>query len=326
MKITLPKEVSNIEELQYVISTDLSDKSTLEPGKHIILTPGIKIELAFGPHFKELAPKLLRAYATFLKRYENRLNFIYEGTTAVKKMKPEKLELFPQWLEDPAQWNKDILTIDLYNGGKFEKLAPCFHFWSQMIYENRKKRIPLERKSSLTIFLPVDEEPQAIVDFLREMIGEDFPFASGLVSYTLFWNTQYHYMQRGAEGYDHYIECLKRFPGLSDGETFLFYEEVLQGIYGVNWLTLLGEQLTQRKGGKTAIAKTLGKDIKVHSLGKGVCIQAGDSPKLGDMKQGDDLPLYRKVGQFLKDLRIPVEFDLFPRHKDTDAWLARFDD
>jgi hypothetical protein len=117
---------------------------------------------------------------------------------------------------------------------------------------------------------------------------------------------------------------LKRHPGLSIGNPFELCDQPLPP---VNWLTLIGPELLKKLGGLAKVSKDLAdEEISVVSMGGGICIKAGAAPQLGDVNRRDTLPLYRKVGAYLKSYRGNQEMELTGLdEEESEAWLARFD-
>ena len=82
-------------------------------------------------------------------------------------------------------------------------------------------------------------------------------------------------------------------------------------------------------GGIQKIKKDLGKDFTFHSLGKSLCIQAGEEPQLG-ANGADSLPLYQKLGKYLNPIRpsdkIINEIGIAGVQSDAEelAWYLRF--
>ncbi|HSN99590.1 MAG TPA: type VI immunity family protein, partial [Candidatus Nanopelagicales bacterium] len=109
-----------------------------------------------------------------------------------------------------------------------------------------------------------------------------------------------------------------------------------EGIKGVNWLTVIGDDLLAELGGADVVTARLAElDARfiVHRYEGGVLIQAGERPVLGDAARGSWPELYVKLSKFLKPIRIskhgwfgydgPGERFTLER---SEAWLRRFDD
>lgn len=140
-------------------------------------------------------------------------------------------------------------------------------------------------------------------------------------------------------------QLAQRFPGL-EAEFPLQHgiwlakgrEGGKPGIKGVNWLTVVADQLLAELGGADAVAADLAAldpRFIVHRWDGGVVIQAGDHPELGDVKRDAWPELYVKLARYLKPIRItrhgpcgfPGPGDRFGNGSEAaKAWLRRFDD
>lgn len=177
--------------------------------------------------------------------------------------------------------------------------------------------------SYVQVHLPL--QPGMTWEALHELLAEltaVFPFKAGHVGLSIcceYFSADRDQMNRRPVGV-----LLKRYLGLNLGEPAMFCKE---GLPPVNWLTLLGPEALDRLGGMEAVVAALSDDeISVMPMGAGVCIRAGELPQLGDRNRQDDLPVYRKVGRYLKDLRLQLRPFLPGMNQDeSEVWLARFD-
>lgn len=98
-----------------------------------------------------------------------------------------------------------------------------------------------------------------------------------------------------------------------------------RGLLSVNWLTAIGNTFIEKLGGRRAFG-ALSNDIVVHELGTGLLVQAGERPSLGDVNDGDTLPLYREVAKFIMPARYHgnVIWANVPL-AEAKAWVARLD-
>jgi hypothetical protein len=117
----------------------------------------------------------------------------------------------------------------------------------------------------------------------------------------------------------------KRYHGIDVGSPECSAPFVSRHIRGVSWLTLLDDELVKPIGGREAL-EALGPDVTIHSLPKGVVIQAGAAPRLGDVNELEDMTPYVKVNRLLKPIRAE---DMYPpsgmQRQEAREWLARFD-
>lgn len=224
------------------------------------------------------------------------------------------------WLSEPRNLANGEFGITFHSGPSVTELIPPS---LRLVFNNGN--------SYMAAVLPPDivaDSPEPVLDFVRTAVGEVFALSAGWGGYAIAFNENMGPLK--PELKQQLRAWLKRHPGLGHGGNFAIYERALHGISNVSWLTLLGRELVERKGGREAIQSALtarSPDIVVHPLGDGVCIQAGPLPQIGDVNRGDTLPLYHEVGRYLKDLRStdpPWGLDGLP--DDTEEWYARFDD
>jgi hypothetical protein len=153
-------------------------------------------------------------------------------------------------------------------------------------------------------------------------MARPFPFRCGTVGLSLCWNDMS--VDRDIQVPKLIGALLKRYPGFNLGTP---RELCDQDLPPVNWLTLIGPELLGKLNGVDAVRQALADDaISVIPLGLGACIRAREAPQLGDLNRGDNLPVYRKVGAYLKEYRGNQEIELDGLdEEESEAWLARFD-
>lgn len=104
------------------------------------------------------------------------------------------------------------------------------------------------------------------------------------------------------------------------------------GIPGVNWLTFVGEPHLAKLGGKRALIDKSSalRDVHAAEVGRGVMVQAGTRPRIGDKtKSSPGLEPYRDVYALLRSvLYFQGDFGFDDEHFDaarTLAWQRRFE-
>lgn len=126
---------------------------------------------------------------------------------------------------------------------------------------------------------------------------------------------------------------LERFPGLDYGLPVDVAAIAHDGLPVVNWLTVLGDPLVARLGGRQALGREIDSrpELALHDYPGGVVVQAGPVPQIGDQTQGMMPRAYGVAGGLLKDVRTEP-FDLltelrYPEDSEafSHAWLNRFD-
>lgn len=127
-------------------------------------------------------------------------------------------------------------------------------------------------------------------------------------------------------------QIAERFPGVEIDDCEGTVLVARDRIKGVNWLTLLGDELVQHLGGLPALSIRLSDAVALHAARDGaVIVQAGRVPTRGDTQSGDDLSLYREVARVLRPISLEshpdlgtVEFGSFGT-EGTNRWLRRFE-
>jgi len=125
---------------------------------------------------------------------------------------------------------------------------------------------------------------------------------------------------------------LQRFPGLEIDAPHSHKIYCVEGIKGINWLTMLSDTFLQKLGGKVALRAQLDDDFIFYDYPRGVMIQAGPFPQIGDMEQGNIPKQYQKLYHLVKSVQtdklkhIVVEVPEGVNAKEfTQQWLHRFE-
>ena len=98
------------------------------------------------------------------------------------------------------------------------------------------------------------------------------------------------------------------------------------GVKGVNWLTLVSNELLQRIGAADEIRSKLSPEVSLEAIEDGLLFQAGPHPEVGDVNRGERLPLYGEVARLLKPVRARDVWSIYFDKAETRRWLDRFDD
>lgn len=125
---------------------------------------------------------------------------------------------------------------------------------------------------------------------------------------------------------------LQRFPGLQPDYPVWFSVKLFDGILGVNWYTMVSDELLERIGGREAVAAQLDERFFLWDYPEGLGIMAGRLPELGDSEQGLMPDLYVKLHSVLRPLysqKIRGIAECLPLGVSTEAfdkeWMYRFD-
>ncbi len=96
-----------------------------------------------------------------------------------------------------------------------------------------------------------------------------------------------------------------------------------------SWLNLICDKTVAFLGGRAALRARLADDpeVEVHDLPHVLALQAGPAPQIGDVGRRDFVPVYRRVAQALRRVRV-AEIDGLGGGFMADAtndWLDAFD-
>lgn len=285
------------------------EKFTEQDQDGAIYTVSLEIALYANKPVAELAKGAITSYEYFVKEFGASVNwYLASSMRKVRRFSAKYVEVFPTLCQQPASY---FQRYRLFSGKGFEDyLPPVF------------ATDGFRTSSCLQIQLP-PSLANNWEDLLALLTGlaAPFPFRSGHVGYALCWNDlspdREHQMRQIIP------PLLKRYPGFSLGSPS---DLVDQDLPPVNWLTLIGPELLGKLGGIARVQQAFSDEaISVMPLGHGALIRAGEFPQLGDLNRGDNLPLYRKVGSYLKDYRGHQKIRLTGLKDDSEAWLARFD-
>ena len=268
---------------------------------------------------KKGAPGFLNFYKIFRQLFSDQVTMY--STNTMKRMKTvtnKTLDMVPFYFTDEKSMDYTF-GIDLHSGRTSQDaVPPAFEMLCDLDYE--------KPYSYFRLVLPPDwirSDPGPFLELTRNAL-HDFPLLSGYAGFSFFWRVLDSDMD--AEAAERYGPWLRRHPGFSYGDTLELAELALEGIVGINWLTLLGHDYVAKIGGAKNTASVLGPDIEVHQIPEGIIVQASFLPKIGDINRKDNLPTYHKVGRFLKKIKAPSEKawveGLDPDEKED--WFERF--
>lgn len=246
---------------------------------------------------------LLIPYKIALNEFKDELTWCYFDFDQNKPIKTENkhLDLFEAWLSDPKARAKGNFFTTLWAGRtKDEWTAPGV---SVSYHRNRNTQSPLVVTD---ILLPLSWLDARTVDDIKNYINKlviGYPLLSGYVGLSFIYNSYNHRVMDVLDNY--FNQWLMRHPGLMQPAPDAFSLVADKTLPDISWMTLLGEKYTEQLGGSETIQAKLNSlsEVVVEPLGqKGTLITIGDRPSMGDINQGDDLPLYKQVGQALSSL------------------------
>jgi hypothetical protein len=276
-----------------------------------LYSASLQIVLYASRPLEEIGEGAVSCYRLFMARFGDDVDRYHAGSMRRPRAFSEKYaDVFPTLCQDKGV---SLPRYKVFRGkdNLLDFLPPLFQTSAYHEFSALQLHLPFK----------VAEDRKELVNFVTEL-AEAFPFRCGTVGYSLCWDDGS--ADRGPVVPNLIAPFYKRYPGFAWGTPREIADHPLPP---VNWLTLLGAEVTEKLGGIKQVRKDLKDDaISVQPMGAGICIRAGEAPQLGDRNRGDDLPLYRKVGSYLKDHRGNeyIEFDGFDADG-SEAWLARFD-
>jgi len=237
--------------------------------------------------------------------------FHINGTRKFKKIQKDTLDFFPYWI---AQEEERGYGLCLESGRFNDEVSDrSFQFFDE-IY--------------LKVILPLEWIEESIGQFLElvKKTVDPIQFCSGHAG--IGTNIYPGYDTEAPDDNPCYA-LSRRYKGVDIGNPYAFWDFAAEGgIKTINWLTFLETAQVKKLGGTEALKQSFSKEIVMHELQHGVCIQAGPKPELGDVNSGEELPLYHEVGKALQPLRIPDEilreYNYIGGTANTRAWLDRF--
>ncbi len=152
-------------------------------------------------------------------------------------------------------------------------------------------------------------------------LAELVPFSSGYCSRAIN-------CEEWAEGLieEEIRGLVTRHPGLDFHASMITTLQINNHTRGAYWLTLLGpDSLQTLQADADSARASLGQDIIVHELTNGIMIQAGETPEIGDVNRGDNLPLVRKVASFIEPILLiqTSGIFIFDEEDEFEEWTRR---
>jgi hypothetical protein len=161
---------------------------------------------------------------------------------------------------------------------------------------------------------------EAVENFARSLC-DVLPYTSGYVSPSLSYGEFIRHVHR----------FVHRYPGFDVARPTAAAWDIGDRPLGAYWLNFFGPRLVEALGGADGIRAVLQAPIEVSACGSGgAAVKLGDTPEVGDINAGRDLPLHRMLAEFLEPhLRVPEMKYMHDRDGMNDedfqrAWHRRF--
>jgi hypothetical protein len=277
----------------------------------------------------EIPDQVLAVYEKFLVRCPPEA-LRYYATENMRRHKPVTKSVFrmlPTWLA-PGAPPREYVHIEMKDGEQHQD-APA-HKLDVYGLEPKSSLFGRGRANLVSMAFPAEwaqEEPEEFREFVVGL-AETFPFVSGHAGFA-FEVSRYE----SEESQTFAWAKSMRHRGIDIARPPL--DAIAVGhdaVKGVGWLTLVSRALLEKLGGQAKIRRALPADVKTTEVSRGVVLQAGPAPELGDTNRKDLLPLYREVYRVVAPLvqiaasrspSLDIEEDYVEK---TRKWFARFAD
>ena len=326
MQTNIAAEIPNIAELQSLARHEHALTWEMPDGR-IVIRPVLNLSVFFANGYSpEGRESIAKCFDYFMKRWGEHIHGKQFGDGKYARTKAENF----------GAWRSKILT-----------LGPTYQLCAQVSSEPAKD-VAAEYKLSVLTSSSVREQSFGELSHLRArlpwrtLIADVHQFTElvRFMSDTLAVKHGYAGLSLALPyDFDRMLsfeyQLAQQFSGLMidtygfSGKNHLKNEF----IKGVDWLTIIGDDLGQKLGGRAAIRAQLSQPaIQVEDYAAGLIVQAGDYPSLGAVEDGLPAP-YVAVNRVLKPLRIPNPDSLHHYMPDRESfdmersakWYARFD-
>lgn len=300
---------------------DTDDPKKLQKWAGTKLSLSLAVTMYFKPPPESCAEGVLKVYQRYLEICEPQLAWFADETgKKYREAGPDVLRIpfdrVPQAVESGKTY-----TWSAFAGKHHQHAAPFQFFGFLDADEHRKGDMSFLRaafsvdlfRDDLSSFVELARELSSLVPVFHGVGG--YSFSESMVSGQAQTNEPYK------------IAAAMHFGGVEVESPIGTSLSCKTAIKGVGWLTMLGAEMVKRLGDESEIVARLGEDVPVMKMPWGLLIQAGPAPEVGVVNAGQTLPLYRRVNQVVRPVRVAahmdfgVEFDATRTHN----WLTRLD-
>lgn len=269
---------------------------------------------------------LLEDYYTRFAPYVN-----YYGSPAtgkLSKVTPKFLAAMRKKLkcfDYKAQYNPYVFFDDQFQGELFNASPWNGIFWG---------RPPVDNELSATwATMPLKKDNSTLhIDTLLEMT---FQWCNHIQP--IHGNAGLYFCPTlGRRGARYYYALMQRYPGIDYSNRVDFVRKtsgIFNRIKGVNWLTILGDQIVEELGGLEYCKRQVEPECHIELWRGGVIIIAGPVPQPGDTYNNFIPERYKKVAALTRPVRLSdyrgCQFlkldDPFDNDSELNKWIGRFD-
>lgn len=301
----------------------------LEEGGARLVSLTFRLTLYTDVLFSSVPDAILACYERFLRLCPpERLKFyLTETMHQHKPVTKRALNLLGTWLQ-PGAPPRQYVALELNDAEEYNWAPRCeFSVWGG---EKGSATYATKGANLISIAFPAVwglERTSEMIEFVRDICAL-FPFRSGLAGFC-FYCSDY----QAEKSHAHAWAKSMRHRGI---DVFVLENDSKavrhDGVKGVGWLTVLGDDFVRQLGGSERIRESLSSAVELAPLPGGLVLQAGRQPRTGDTNRRDFLPDYKDVYKVVKALversiarsksfNLPTDYV-----EKTRAWWRRFED
>lgn len=240
---------------------------------------------------------VINPYNVFINEFMGELDWCIYSFNQVRsvKSKLDHFSLYSEWLSNPKKRCKGNFTLEFRSGRTSEEWSPPGIF------------INYERYNDTTLLLtemalPVEWlKNNDIVTYIKKII-KDYPLSYGYAGWSLLQNPYSVDLESLIDGYLN--AWLLRYPGLLAPLPSSFIPVADKTLPDIGWITLLNEKYFELIGGRNEVISKINEveDLKSEIVDGNLILTIGEKPIIGDINNGDFLPLYCDAGKILSPL------------------------
>ena len=294
------------------------EKFTISQDNNRLITPCLTLILYASAHPREIKPGLQASFDAMLGWVGDGFKWYAMGNMKCQRaIEQDTLSQIQTRIKEHNFDKNPVLGIRMNSGNTREdNVSPAIDTESVAI-----KTVP--PRNFIRLSFPVDRFIEGLQPFadICWQLAKLYPFSSGYAGYGLYWHVPDTVSFR--EVRSSYRSWLLNYPGFIHGDDFA--NAAIEGIADVNWLTFVGSAYLDKLGGISAIRDQLPKTVTPEEIpGKGIVLRAGETPRLGDLTQGESVHAYGVIGDLLAPYRSRMICWKIPGcSKDTSPALKR---
>lgn len=303
-------------------AASLSDRFTLIRDGTPRISLGLELVVLADRPVADLRAEYQAFYQPFIDRFGATMAWWSDADMAgVEPAGPHTLRLLPEWLQSAAPQSVDLFGIHLQAGpGASSSVPPQLDFYCHELDRGRPR-------SGMRLVFPL-QTPLHDVETAASSLAAGFPLIYGFAGLAFVWSPE---ADRAIDTFREWaVPRLIRHPGIGSGDFLLHVLHARSGVLSIGWLTVLGTELVTRLGGVQTLRKLLDQvEVRAFEGSGAAVIKLGAAPETGDVNRGQTLPVYRRVGEILRPVRIGDELIetinvMVMQGERKRAWLRRF--